>query len=260
MNIYRNSEDIPNPIPLNSAVNGDCLEIMAKIPDKSIDMVLCDLPYGTIACKWDQIIPFEPLWSHYERIIKDNGAIILTASQPFTSLLVASNLKLFKYELIWCKEQGNQPQLCNIQPMKAHENILVFGKGRLKYNPQFTIGTPYNKKQPPKIQNLRHCGQTKFTGIAKVNSTKRYPISYLKFPCDRTGLHPTQKPLSLFEYLLKTYSDIGDTILDNTAGSFTTAVASINLHRNFIVIEKDPDIFQIGVNRVHNTPIPLNVY
>ena len=144
--------------------------------------------------------------------------------------------------------------------MKAHENILIFGKSKLKYNPQFTHGIPYSKKQPDKIQNLRHCGQTKFTGIAKTNETKRYPLSYLKFPCDRTGLHPTQKPLALFENLIKTYSDQNDTILDSTAGSFTTAVAAINTYRNFIVIEKDPSIFQIGLTRVNNTPIPLNVY
>lgn len=262
MTTFDSIDQIGPIIPKNSVICGDCLAVMPKIPDKSAQLVLADLPYGTIkgGCDWDQIIPFEPLWEQYERIIADNGAIVLTASQPFTSLLVTSNPKLFKYELIWCKEQGTQPQLCNIQPMKAHENILVFGKGRITYNPQFTIGTPYNKKQPKDIAKIVHLGRTKFSGVAKSNSTKRYPISYLHFNCDRTGHHPTQKPTSLFEYLIRTYSNKSDTVLDNTAGSGTTALAAINTYRNYILIEQNPDYYQTILSRIRNNPIPLDVF
>lgn len=261
MTTFDSIDQIGPIIPKNSVTCGDCLAVMPKIPDKSVQLILADLPYGTIkgGCDWDTIIPFEPLWEQYERIIADNGAIVLTASQPFTSLLVASNPKLFKYELIWCKEQGNQPQLCNIQPMKAHENILVFGKGRLTYNPQFTTGKPYNKKQPKEICKAEHLGRTNFSGVAKTNSTKRYPISYLRFNCERTGHHPTQKPVPLFEYLIKTYTNKGDTVLDNTAGSGTTALAAINTHRKYILIEQEMKYINTIVSRINNTSPPLGI-
>ncbi len=221
---------------LDIIYNEDCIgeKGMRILPDKSIDMILCDLPYGTTACKWDTIIPFEPLWEQYKRIIKDNGAIILTASQPFTSKLVMSNIKMFKYELLWIKEQGNQPQLCNIQPMKAHENILIFGNRKLTYNPQFTRGKPYNKKRPTEIVKAQHLGRTAFSGIKKNNETKRYPLSYRPFNCERTGKHPTQKPVALFEYLIKTYTNEGNIILDNCIGSGTTAIACVHLKRHYI--------------------------
>ena len=185
---------------LDIIYNEDCIgkKGMRILADKSIDMILCDLPYGTTACKWDTVIPFQPLLKQYKRIIKDNRAIVLTASQPFTSMLVMSNLKMFKYELVWIKEQGNQPQLCNIQPMKAHENILIFGKGKVVYNPQFTKGIPYSDNRKSKkdliVNNIKHLGRTKFSGKVKNNESKRYPISYHKFNCERSGLNTTQKP------------------------------------------------------------------
>ena len=240
---------------INKVICGDCLSIMPQIPDKSIDMILCDLPYGTTACKWDTIIPFEPLWKQYKRIIKDNGAIVLTASQPFTSALVMSNIKMFKYELLWLKEQGNQPQLCNIQPMKAHENILIFGNGKLTYNPQFTEGKPYSDNRKSKkglvVNNIKHLGKTKFSGTVKNNVIKRFPLSFRQINCERTGLHPTQKPVVLFEYLIKTYTNEGDLVLDNCAGSGTTGVACKNLNRKYILIEKEPKYIEIINKRLN---------
>ena len=206
----------------NQVIQGDCLEVMKDIPDKSIDMILCDLPYGTTACKWDTIIPFEPLWEQYERIIKDNGAIVLTASQPFTSALVMSNIKMFKYEWIWDKVNPSGFQIAKYNPMKQHENIVVFGRGSVNYNP---IKTPRNK-----TKKSRHYGKSSESNpISKLDSSVRvyndyYPKTIISFSnANRTNrLHPTQKPVALFEYLIKTYTNEGDLILDNCAGSGTT--------------------------------------
>lgn len=235
----------------NQILHGDCLELMKDIPNGSIDMILCDLPYGTTACKWDVIIPFEKLWEQYERIIKQNGAIVLTASQPFTSALVMSNQKMFKYELIWDKNKGTQPQLANIQPMKSHENILVFGKCKVIYNPQKQIGTPYmrvNKGSSEKDNHIKGLNP-----IIQNNDGFRFPKSIMLFPRDfsaQSRLHPTQKPVALFEYLIKTYSNEGDLVLDNCAGSGTTAIACLNTNRNYICIEKDKQYFDIGGERI----------
>lgn len=228
---------------------------MPSIPDKSIDMILCDLPYGTTACKWDQIIPFEPLWKEYKRLIKDHGAIVLTASQPFTSALINSNFEMFKYELLWLKNQGKEPQLCNIRPGKAHENILVFGKSRTVYNPQYWQDVPYNKKAATSKQSPNHAPG--FYGSEKRNQTQRYPLSYLYFQCEPCSIHPTQKPVALFEYLIKTYTNEGDLVLDNCIGSGTTAVACRNTGRHFIGIEKEPKYVEIANTRITALPTTL---
>ncbi len=238
---------------------GDCLTEMPKILDKSIDMILCDLPYGTTACKWDTIIPFEPLWKEYKRIIKDNGAIVLTASQPFTSALVMSNPDMFKYEWIWEKAIGANPLLCKKQPMKYHENVLIFYKNQPIYNPQMTKGK-MRDKQPKMFGNKKDenwgGAMREIKGIENINDDY-YPRSYQYFSNanQKDKLHPTQKPVALFEYLIKTYTNEGDLVLDNCAGSGTTGVACKNLNRNCILIEKDEGYFKIAKERINNTKV-----
>ena len=240
---------------INQVICGDCLEVMKDIPDKSIDMILCDLPYGTTACKWDTIIPFEPLWEQYKRIIKDNGAIVLTANQPFTSSLVMSNIKMFKYEIIWEKERPTGLFTAKIQPMKYHENILIFGKGKVKYNPQMCEG----KKEFHALVSVSpksvHYPNSKF--IRQHVGTLKYPKSILFFKKEFPPKHPTQKPVALFEYLIKTYTNEGDLVLDNCAGSGTTAIACLNTNRNYILIEKEPEYIEIINNRINNLPTKL---
>ena len=229
---------------LNQVFNEDCLEGMKRIPDKSIDMILCDLPYGTTACKWDTIIPTEDLWTQYERIIKDNGAIVLTASQPFTTALAYSNLKLLRYSLVWEKEQGVNFLLAKKQPLKVHEDILVFYKKQPGYNPQMTKGAPY-------VSGKGNSGDVTGRVIKKqtVNTGERYPRSIIKVN-RQTGLHPTQKPVDLFEYLIKTYTNEGDVILDNCMGSGTTAIACLNTGRNYIGFELDRDYYEKLTERI----------
>ena len=229
---------------------GDCLEIMPTLPDKSIDMILCDLPYGTTACKWDTVIPFAPLWAQYERLIKDNGAIVLTASQPFTTALISSNMRLFKYELIWDKGRGFEPQLANIRPMKAHENVLVFGKGKTIYNPQMEpLEKPYvcRRGENRSLNRKDGTGQNLFKSkpIPEKEYTHKFPISILRAGFEAKRDHPTQKPVALFEYLIKTYTNPGDTILDNCAGSGTTAIAAEQCGRNSILVEREPKYCEI---------------
>ena len=233
---------------LNKVYLGDCLEVMKDIPDKSIGMILCDLPYGTTACKWDTIIPFEPLWEQYKRIIKDNGAIVLTASQPFTSALVMSNIKMFKYAWIWEKPNGTSPFKAKYMPMINGEEILVFGNVKIKYNPQMEIGKPYKWNSKRSGGDASGIKQTKETPID--NKGTRYPKNVLRFNQER-GLHPTQKPVALFEYLIKTYTNEGDLVLDNCMGSGTTGVACKNLNRNFIGIELDAEYFKIAEKRIN---------
>ena len=236
-------------IKLNKIYNEDCLEGMQRIEDKSVDMILCDLPYGTTACKWDEIIPFKPLWEQYERIIKDNGAIILTASQPFATKLINSNIDLFRYEWIWEKEQGVNFMLAKKQPLKVHENVLIFYKKQPTYNPQMTAGKPY-------ISGKGTSGDV--TGNVEKIQTKnkgtRYPRSIQKINRE-TGLHPTQKPVELFEYLIKTYTDENDVVLDNAIGSGTTAVACLNTGRNYIGFELDEDYYEIANSRVRELKV-----
>lgn len=226
------------------------------LPDKSVDMILCDLPYGTTACKWDTIIPFEPLWAQYTRIIKPKGAIVLTASQPFTSALVMSNVKWFKYEWIWDKVLPSGFQNSRNIPMKRHENVCVFYDKKPTYNPQMVAREKPRKNVQPKTQSLSNrMTSTKKTGEVWFN-THRFPTSLLSFSnADRTvgnHVHPTQKPVALFEYLIKTYTNPGDLILDNCAGSGTTGIAAINTDRAAILIEKEADYCVKIRNRVLN--------
>lgn len=239
----------------NNIYNGDCLDIMRDIDDKSIDMVLCDLPYGTTACKWDSIIPFEPLWGQYNRIIKDNGAIVLTASQPFTSTLVTSNIKNFKYAYTWIKTKPSGFQNAKRIPMKKHEDICVFYNTQPTYNQQNLVAleTPIRSGRI----RLRNKEQHRL-GVAGNTEHKTthtgWQDSVLQFanPSGKGHLHPTQKPVPLFEYLIKTYTNEGDTVLDNCIGSGTTAIACINTGRNFIGIEKDETYFELASGRILN--------
>ena len=224
---------------------GDCLELMKDIPDGSIDMILCDLKYGTKKNKWDSVIQFELLWEQYNRIIKDNGAIVLFSQMPFTVDLVASNYKDFRYEWIWEKLSASGHLNANRMPMKKHENILVFYKKLPTYNPQFTEGKPYVATYSTHSSNY---GKQK-DNITTINDGKRYPVDIIKFNNDR-GLHPTQKPVELLEYLIKTYTNEGDTVLDNCMGSGSTGVACVNTGRNFIGIELDGGYFEIAKSRI----------
>lgn len=229
--------------------NGDCLEIMKQIPDKSIDMILCDLPYGTTACKWDVVIPFEPLWEQYNRIIKDNGAIVLFGSQPFTTQLNSSNIELFRYEYIWIKNNSTGFQLANKRPLKRHEIISVFYKKQPTYNPQGLI--PYGKvNKRGKCGNGGHLANEVNEYIQKFTN---YPTQILKFGYDKEKFHPTQKPVALLEYLIKTYTNENDTVLDNCMGSGSTGVACLNTNRNFIGIELDKDFFEIAKKRIEES-------
>ncbi|PHE61863.1 cytosine methyltransferase [Bacillus toyonensis] len=238
---------------LNQVFNMDCLRGMKLIPDKSVDMILCDLPYGTTACKWDSIIPFDQLWQQYERIIKDNGAILLTASQPFTTKLIASNMKLFRYEWIWKK--GNHvtgfPN-ANRMPLKNHENVLVFYKKLPKYYPQdlILLDKPIQKKE---IRRMKVFGKRNNESLNNeyVKKYTNYPKSVIDFPRDSKTFHPTQKPVALFEYLIKTYTKEGETVLDNCMGSFTTAIACINTNRNYIGFEMEEEYWKLGNERVN---------
>jgi len=227
----------------NKIYQGDCLELMKQIEDKSIDLILCDLPYGTTRNKWDSVIPLEELWEQYERIIKPNGAIVLTAVQIFASQLIMSRQNLFKYDLIWKKTIASGQLNVNKMPLRLHEHILVFYKKQPTYNQQMTKGTPYtiNRKATYKGE-----GYNKQTDSYKENTGFRHPTSVLEFSNPRIkGGHPTQKPVALFEYLIKTYTNEGDLVLDNCAGSGTTGVACKNLNRNYILIEKEPEYIDI---------------
>lgn len=237
---------------INTVIHGDCLDAMKQIPDKSIDMILCDLPYGTTACKWDTIIPFEPLWEQYKRIIKDNGAIVLTASQPFTSALVMSNIKMFRYCWVWEKDKGANFLQANFQPLKTHEDVVCFAYGKTKYNPQKTINprkqSETNSKQLSEKRKEAGLNVEFFKSSSIYEKDKLLPRSVQYFSRDipKGGtLHPTQKPVALFEYLIKTYTNEGDLVLDNCAGSGTTAVAARNTNRNYILIEKEKEYIDI---------------
>ena len=228
---------------------GDCLELMKGIPDGSIDMILADLPYGTTACKWDTIIPFEPLWEQYERVIKDNGAIVLTASQPFTSALVMSNPKMFKYSWVWDKVKPSGFQVAKYRPMMRQEDVLVFGKGRINYNPIMTLR---EKVKTSRVYSSSDSNPLKNNDGKNRTYTHKYPQSILTFSnaVQKGKVHPTQKPVPLFEYLIKTYTNEGDTVLDNVMGSGTTGVACINTNRNFIGMELEEKYFDIAEQRI----------
>ena len=246
-------------IELNKIYNEDCLQGMKKIPDGSVDMILCDLPYGTTACAWDEIIPFKPLWEQYERVIKDNGAIVLTASQPFTSALTMSNPNLFKYEWIWEKNRTVGFLNAKNAPLKKHESVLVFSKGtiangskrRMNYFPQ-GLKVINKVKNSVKQNNDTVVGSRPSRNKPYIAKHSGYPNSILNFNNESKQLHPTQKPVALFEYLIKTYTNEGDTVLDTCAGSFTTAVACDNTNRNWICMEKEEEYCNIGLTRIND--------
>ena len=246
-------------------MQGDCLERMKDIPDGSVDLILADPPYGTTACKWDSVIPFDQMWEQLKRVIKPNGAIVMTASQPFTSILIASNIGQFKYEWIWEKGRATGHVHAKNKPMKAHENICVFSSGttvhasqskrRMPYMPQKTKGNPYKREVKSVNSGMMNHEPSKvnldYVGTITENKGDRYPRTVIKFKMHNVGnQHPTQKPVALMEYLIKTYTNEGELVLDFTMGSGTTGVAAKNLNRKFIGIELDEDYFDIAKKRI----------
>ena len=233
-------------------INGDCLEKMADIPDGSVDMVLCDLPYGTTACKWDTVIPFAPLWAAYRRVCKPNAAIVLTASQPFTSALVMSNPKLFRHEWQWIKNRGSNFANTVREPMKEHETVLVFSEGKWTYNKQMQERTgggadrvKYGVAFRSQSDNYREFEGRDHQQLPEM----RVPSSWQKFNCE-VGLHPTQKPLELMRYMVRTYTNPGDVVLDTCMGSGTTCLAAKLEGRGYIGIEREPKYFETAKTRI----------
>lgn len=241
-------------------MQGDCLERMKEIPDSTVDAVICDPPYGTTSCKWDSIIPLEPMWEQLKRVIKPNGAIVMTACQPFTSILVCSNLKMFKYDWVWRKPKGTGHLNAKRMPMRDKEDIVVFYAKQPTYNPQWGVGTPYSKfrsgksgkpaKPAKPIESSIYGRYMKGPEYRYGSDGRRYPKTVLEFGVVRDTVHPTQKPVALMEYLIKTYTNEGETVLDFTAGSGTTGVACKSLNRKFIGIELDKGYFEIAKNRI----------
>ena len=238
---------------------GDCLELMKEIPDGSVDMILCDLPYGTSACKWDSVIPFADLWKAYERIIKDNGAIILFGSEPFSSALRMSNLRLYKYDWKWEKPIGANFLNFKYQPAKVHEDIIVFGKkassysrkGNMTYYPQMGSGKPYSfKSGRHEVYNATATVRSPIKQVVSTSDGSRYPRSIIRFKLDTEKLHPTQKPVALLEYLIKTYTSPGEVVLDNCMGSGSTGVACVNTGRSFIGMELDAGYYETACKRI----------
>jgi DNA modification methylase len=237
--------------------NGDCLQEMRRIPKGSVNMVLCDPPFGTTLMNWDRVLPFDQLWAAYEYTLAPGGIVVLFGSQPFTSALVMSNAEWFKYELIWDKNKCGSPGLAKIRPMKTHENILVFAPGRSTYNPQMTVGEPYSRKSSNPEgyvgrENNHKYGLKPRTEFS--NEGTRYPKSVLNISRDFSAqqqVHPTQKAVPLLEWLIKTYSNEGDLVLDNTMGSGSTGVAAVRLKRSFIGIEQDKKYFNIATERIN---------
>lgn len=233
-------------------MQGDCLERMKDIPDGSIDLVLTDPPFGTTACKWDSVIPLEPMWEQLKRITKPNSAIVLFGCQPFTSVLVSSNTGMFKYECIFEKSRPSNPALAKHRPLSYHENVLIFYKEKGIYNPQMSLGNR-NHGQGKGVRNKSSESNMPTATRSYMNnpdSNLKYPKSIVKFDRGEIQVHPTQKPVALMEYLIKTYSDEGMTVLDFCAGSGTTGVACVNTNRKFIGIEKDEGYFKIAQDRI----------
>lgn len=240
--------------------NGDCLEIMKDFPNGSVDLILCDLPYGTTSCKWDVVIPFDALWEQYKRIIVKDGNIVLFGKEPFSSLLRCSNLDMFRYDWVWEKEKGCNFVNANKQPMDNTEYISVFYSGRGKYYPIMEkLDKPYTHKLPTKNSQSNAFTCVKTNGCDYKEYTHSYPKRILKFARDGRNkrVHPTQKPVALLEYLIKTYSNECDVVLDNCMGSGSTGVACVNTNRNFIGIEKDENYFKVAEQRI-NEAISIN--
>ena len=238
--------------------NGDCLELMCNIPDKSIDMILCDLPYGTTQNKWDSVIPFNLLWCQYRRIIKDNGAICLFGQGLFTANLICSNKEMYRYDLIWEKTKAGGFLNARRMPLQAHENISVFYKKLPVYNPQMEAGKPYIKKAVTNGDGKNY-GKFDRVGEIAVNEGTRFPRSVIKISNDNhKSLHPTQKPVELLEWLIHTYTNENETILDNCMGSGSTGVACVNTNRRFLGIELDNTYFESAKKRIEETVIKSN--
>ncbi len=255
---------------LNTIIQGDCLEVMRGMEDNCVDLVLTDPPYGTTACKWDSIIPLEPMWEQLKRVIKPNGAIVMTASQPFTTTLIASNMKMFKYEWIWQKAVGSNFACLKYQPMKEHENVLVFGCGTVQYYPimQDRLGTQKGVAPDYTTTKSANAGVDVYGEISsnrdgKQYGTKRNPPSIQYFNnrihSDR-GKHPTQKPVALMKYMIKTYSNEGEIVLDFTCGSGTTLVAAELMGRNYIGIEISPEYCEIARKRVQEAKDSMGLF
>ena len=228
--------------------NGDCLELMKNIPDGSVDMILCDLPYGTTRNKWDCIIPFDSLWEHYKRIIKENGAIVLFGDGLFTAKMMISNEKMWRYNLVWDKKRGCDFLNANVKPLKSHEDIMVFYKKKPKYNKQFWYSKPYKRTKNGTLSN--NYGERK-AAYSESKDGKRNPLTILSFARDGDRTHDTQKPIKLLEWLIKTYTDENEVVLDNCMGVGSCGVACINTNRNFIGIELDKGYFDIAEQRIN---------
>lgn len=242
-------------LAINTVHHTDCIEGMRKMADKSVDMILCDLPYGTTQAKWDTVIPMEPLWTEYKRVIKDRGAIVLTASQPFTGALVMSNPRWYKYSWVWKKSRAANGPVARYQPLKYHEDILVFGKGRTTYNPQGIKRVDKVATQGTKSSDIMRGYSREGTYVQKWTN---YPSTILEFNNVGKTAHPTQKPVALFEYLIRTYTNEGELVLDNCMGSGTTAVAAINTGRNFIGFELEQDYVEIANKRIEEARGAVN--
>lgn len=251
---------------LNTVLHGDCLELMKDIPDGSVDMILCDLPYGTTACKWDTIIPFEPLWDQYNRIIKDNGAIVLFGNEPFSSALRMSNIKNYKYDWTWKKNRVTGQGFAKYQPMRTIENIIVFSSGgKTHYFPQMTERSENELKRLSKKESIKTKPSEAYTMKYSMspNRTKnrfKYPFNLLEFKSERSPKHPTQKPVALFEYLIKTYTNEGETVLDNCAGSGTTGIAAINTNRNYILMEQEQEYIDVINKRIEEHTQTVSIF
>jgi len=239
---------------MNQIFCEDCLVGMKSISDKTIDMILTDLPYGTTQNKWDSVIPFDRLWEQYGRVIKNNGAIVLFCQQPFTTKLIESNLEMFRYEWIWDKILTTGFLNANRMPLRVHEDIAVFYKELPKYNPQYEVGKPsHSKGTAHKNKDVRNCNYGRYESIdEKEDSTKKCPRTIIRFqkPHPSISVHPTQKPVELCEYLIRTYTDLGDVVLDSCMGSGTTGIACVNTERNFIGFETSEDYFEIAKKRI----------
>lgn len=227
---------------------GECLELMKKLPDKSVDLILCDLPYGTTRNKWDVIIPFDTLWEQYFRVIKDCGVIILFGNEPFTSKLILSNVENFKYKLTWVKDSCTNFLNAKHQPLRQIEDICVFYKNKITYNPQMKIGKPYKQKSgiPRGNYDIAHC-----VAVETINEGYRYPSDLLEFAKVKKTVHPTQKPVELLSYLIKTYSNENDIVLDNCMGSGSTCVACVQTNRHYIGFEICQEYCDIAQKRIN---------
>ncbi|WP_288773774.1 site-specific DNA-methyltransferase [uncultured Psychrobacter sp.] len=238
--------------------HGDCLELMKDIPDGSVDLILTDPPYGTTQCKWDSVINLNLMWQELKRVARPNAAIVMTAVQPFTTTLISSNIKMFKYDWVYCKTQATNFLNAKKQPLRNHESVLVFYRKQPTYNPQMTNGKPYSITDGKKSQSVSGDADITNGGHRTVSDGKRYPLSVMSKITSETGLHPTQKPVALMEYLIKTYTHEGDTVLDFTMGSGSTGVACAKTNRGFIGIELDRDYYDIAVNRINEAKETAN--